>query len=469
MGKKQEIITSVVNEIESLARYYEEILAEKEEEITELTSITNNMQARIIKLELKNRSLKSMVVKRKSDLQIASITTQQTNNSVENETEKPHLEKSINNTVPMKLDDTLENALIEDKSIILMKYLLEVLDEEDVKAFEIGLNKAIEHIDLFIYKDEVITKLLQSIFVRLFIKKDKFNIVDYDNSFILALNFMTKLLDTPFASTVKSSIQISFNNLMNNILHTNSLKIIIPFLRMCYTYGLIDLLKRALLQIIEQDWMFLKNDLTEEDMFFIFWYSYLTELDHDLTKAMTTEEMNELENKKRYELYFYVYDSEHDLLIPEHAEYSQHIKTFLKGKGLTEIEKTNVLQKTDEIIKLVMNEHDFLWPSTEIDEERKKETDTEIGLKQQSDLRSFGYQITGLNRMERWDILEQAVPTLGLYKVAYTIANHVRLRKGQKNGLKTFRRSITEWEYDLDKLKKIYYKKDFRWPETNLK
>ena len=30
-------------------------------------------------------------------------------------------------------------------------------------------------------------------------------------------------------------------------------------------------------------------------------------------------------------------------------------------------------------------------------------------MKQKSDLRSFGYQITGLNRMKRLGILEQAV------------------------------------------------------------
>ncbi|HZW67941.1 MAG TPA: hypothetical protein VFF20_04985 [Pseudogracilibacillus sp.] len=58
-----------------------------------------------------------------------------------------------------------------------------------------------------------------------------------------------------------------------------------------------------------------------------------------------------------------------------------------------------------------MSEHEFSWPSIEINEERKN-LETKVELKQQSDLRSFGYQITGLNRMKHWNTLEQGVPVL---------------------------------------------------------
>ena len=66
----------------------------------------------------------------------------------------------------------------------------------------------------------------------------------------------------------------------------------------------------------------------------------------------------------------------------------------------------------------------------------------------------MGYQITKMTRAKRWDILQKAVPAIGLRKVAYTIAGNVKLRKGQRNGKQKFIHAITEWEHDLAELKK---------------
>lgn len=35
-----------------------------------------------------------------------------------------------------------------------------------------------------------------------------------------------------------------------------------------------------------------------------------------------------------------------------------------------------------------------------------------------------------------------------------------------KNGAVKNRNSITEWEYDLERLRKHYYKNNFTWPKT---
>lgn len=53
-----------------------------------------------------------------------------------------------------------------------------------------------------------------------------------------------------------------------------------------------------------------------------------------------------------------------------------------------------------------------------------------------------------------------------LKKIAYTIAGNVKLRKGQKNGRRKFKYAITEWAYDLARLKQTYYKNNFTWPKT---
>ncbi|WP_262176582.1 hypothetical protein [Saccharococcus sp. Marseille-Q5394] len=108
----------------------------------------------------------------------------------------------------------------------------------------------------------------------------------------------------------------------------------------------------------------------------------------------------------------------------------------------------------------------FTWPSTEISgKELAPESDSN-GLNEKSDLRKMGYQITDLTREKRWAVLQRAVPALGLRRIAYTIAGFVKMRKGQRNGHKKFRYAIAEWEYDLQRLKNKYYKKDFNWPTT---
>jgi hypothetical protein len=107
----------------------------------------------------------------------------------------------------------------------------------------------------------------------------------------------------------------------------------------------------------------------------------------------------------------------------------------------------------------------FVWPSTEIKGTRTNQ-DNELGLNEMSALRKMGYQITDNTREQRWSALQRAVPAIGLKKVAYTIAGNIKLKKGQKNGMKKFSYAISEWENDLRKLKAKYYKRDFIWPST---
>ncbi|MED2971798.1 hypothetical protein P4361_05850 [Fictibacillus sp. B-59209] len=110
----------------------------------------------------------------------------------------------------------------------------------------------------------------------------------------------------------------------------------------------------------------------------------------------------------------------------------------------------------------------FKWPTTDVklDPVVEQNSSNEF-LNTTSELAKLGYKITGLNREKRWYILQNAVPKLGLKRVANIIAYNVRLRKKQKNGLIKNSYSIGEWEFDLDRLKKKYYKNDFVWPRLN--
>ncbi|MER2192167.1 MAG: hypothetical protein ABS951_14495 [Solibacillus sp.] len=68
---------------------------------------------------------------------------------------------------------------------------------------------------------------------------------------------------------------------------------------------------------------------------------------------------------------------------------------------------------------------------------------------------------------ERWAILQQAVQTLGLKKVADTLAGHIRRNKAKTNGEIIYAKAISKWQHDLDKLKKTYYRKNFTWPKSD--
>ncbi|MFJ5762800.1 hypothetical protein ACIQAA_27510 [Neobacillus sp. NPDC093182] len=150
-------------------------------------------------------------------------------------------------------------------------------------------------------------------------------------------------------------------------------------------------------------------------------------------------------------------------------------KAFIAREIVDEINQRNYPEriKTEKYVEHVQpspsimikqKETTFQWPSTVLKENPENHLQDKPALNEYSELKKQGYQITGLTRAKRWEILQKAVPSLGLKKVAYTIAYNIRLRKGHKNGLTKFSYSIGEWEHDLERLKKTYYKKEFTWP-----
>ena len=170
----------------------------------------------------------------------------------------------------------------------------------------------------------------------------------------------------------------------------------------------------------------------------------------------------------------------------ENKELQQYIKVKVlshngTGKAYvtsSEIQEINQKKGKNSIMIVDFNEKSpsqqiqidqpFVWPSTEI----KGNTDINLQenslLHEESELKKIGYQITGLNREKRWSLLEKAVKQIGLKSVVYTIAQNVKLRKGQKNGEIKYKYAITEWEYDLAKLKKHFFRNDFYWPSTKV-
>jgi len=114
----------------------------------------------------------------------------------------------------------------------------------------------------------------------------------------------------------------------------------------------------------------------------------------------------------------------------------------------------------------------FPWPVTEAPESAG-DGNTDVAFGTETRLHMMGYWVGNsprkLSDNERWTVLERAVKVLGLTEVVYTIANHIRLRKTQVDGSHKYRRAISKWEFDLERLRRNYYEgrpHGFQWPST---
>lgn len=133
-----------------------------------------------------------------------------------------------------------------------------------------------------------------------------------------------------------------------------------------------------------------------------------------------------------------------------------------------DIEWLNAVLQYHSGLQFVKSLETFPWPGTEAEATAGGDTG-DAELQEQSRLYQLGYN-TKVARSTRWRILTtQAVPELGLPKVASMIAWFCRSRKQQKGGRQKFARAIREWEHDLDRLKRELYPKHrsgFAWPRS---
>lgn len=250
---------------------------------------------------------------------------------------------------------------------------------------------------------------------------------------------------------------------------------------------------RGLLIDMLTDWNMYESSYNEEVFEKLLWYGFSIGEEEYLAESIY--EYDEFIKSNRWGIKFYLYLNK-NLTKNSPFELKKINKAIAKFKKLDYYSKKEIDFITQTIRKRLNNHDDhckltactrkkndiekekvfttinvqdkglFTWPSTEI-----SGTGFEVGtdsnaFNQKSALMNLGYRITGSTKHQRWRILERAVPALGLKKIAYIIAGNVKLRKGQKNGRIKFSYAISEWEYDLNKLKNKYYKKDFVWPST---
>lgn len=221
--------------------------------------------------------------------------------------------------------------------------------------------------------------------------------------------------------------------------------------------------------IINIEWDFIESSLSQSSFNIIFWYAYLYDVEQDLISKLDKKRQYLLEKNEDISVYLYIKECENSCKNISNETYRNKLSQSIDNQDLIPNEKQLIMKKLnadfDNLIgskKVIVDKSFRNLKTNTLDIQTSQDDPGEF--RDESALKELGYQITGMNRIKRWEILVEAVPRLGLKRVAYIISHHIRMRKGQKDGAVKFKNAITEWEYDLQKLKETYYDKTFNWP-----
>ncbi len=293
-----------------------------------------------------------------------------------------------------------------------------------------------------------------------------------DKFYRKAFDVIEKFTNTGYERLLTEYLKKNAKQLTEEVFNLNDTPLMDKMLKVYFHYGLNNELIHALNRLIEE-WDYFKEQMSDHEFSRVLWYAFY--VDQDTTLLNRTKSSSWLKSKlPEINAYFNYH-------VNNHTPIQEFKKAMDHCKSLTPFEKTEFNRKMKERFSFDENKQNngsvpesekdkfFKWPSTDVPDKNGESVgeNNDNGLHEKSELRKLGYQITGLKREMRWHILTtKALPALGLQKTANLIAYHVRLRKTQKNGPEKFSYSINEWEYDLEKLRKQYYKFDFEWPNT---
>lgn len=313
MNQKSLTVSNVINEIEKLTTYYDEIIATKQQKIDQHYKTIKDLHDNIDQLKKENDKF---VSKRK-------INVNNTNDTLLFEYASSNEYESLEAFV--SAHPTPENVFT------LLRYILYAINEKNVSVmnsilFQLVNQIGLQHVnnsdlDNFI-NSELFTDTIEEVFELFFLNKEYFYDDSYDRSIILLLNLMMDLDCTSSTGMVKEFINKYFDEFLENILDTNYPKIITPFLRVCYFHSCHIHLRKALKHILKIDWDFLHKDLDDEDLSVIFWYSYLLDIDRLFFDTIAIEDAKKLENNEAYKLYYYVKDCEEKTVIFNKVKYN---------------------------------------------------------------------------------------------------------------------------------------------------
>ena len=122
-------------------------------------------------------------------------------------------------------------------------------------------------------------------------------------------------------------------------------------------------------------------------------------------------------------------------------------------------------------VRTQSTEFTFSWPSVTAQPVSEPRGADERSRADETLLFKLGYNVSGLDRNQRWVVLQRIVDKrlMPLVDVVGTIASHCRTRRRQHGGEMKYSQALSKWEDDLRRLKDKYYKGPpfpFTWPTT---
>ncbi|MGG0655643.1 hypothetical protein [Rummeliibacillus pycnus] len=221
---------------------------------------------------------------------------------------------------------------------------------------------------------------------------------------------------------------------------------------------MLDMIKHLLNELVQSGRLYSYND---EDglniLLYIIYYKRLPIYQKDNRFQFFYNNSGNYLSKKLYNLY------NHYTVKRDQVNFKEFVAVLEQNESCLDLLKTEMIQY---ILKRIFKEEE-IENYYNVEKKNKKSTPKSYRYRHPSysELRNFGYQITGRTDAQRWSALQEFIKNYSLQATVYELQKRIRLKMGREEDCKRYANAIEKWSYDLNRLKEEYYENDFPWPE----
>ncbi|GEL04935.1 hypothetical protein [Rummeliibacillus stabekisii] len=282
----------------------------------------------------------------------------------------------------------------------------------------------------------------------------------YIEEFIDVLSNCLSLLDVNQSKRIKSLLKKNidfYHELFSNTTPQAQLKI----LHMYKVKNWSELLENFLERTVQSNSLKRFSDIEGLNLLlYIIYYKKLSKLEQNKTFKLYYHDQNKPLSAKLYKSY-------HDYSL------SKTLRELNKFISIISEEQKNIDLLKGEIIQYFLEkvftakevENYRMFKKYNIQTAEKKTKQFGINF---SELRKYGYQISGRTDEQRWQALNDFVEEYGLEVTVAELSKRIKL-KSREEDQKKYSNALCKWNSDLEKLKIQYYRGDFPWPNFEKK
>lgn len=282
----------------------------------------------------------------------------------------------------------------------------------------------------------------------------------YIEEFIDVLSNCLSLLDVNQSKRIKSLLKKNidfYHELFSNTTPQAQLKI----LHMYKVKNWRELLENFLERTVQSNSLKRFSDIEGLNLLlYIIYYKKLSKLEQNKTFILYYHDQNKPLSAKLYKSY-------HDYSL------SKTLRELNKFIFIISEEQKNIDLLKGEIIQYFLEkvftakevENYRMFKKYNIQTAEKKTKQFGINF---SELRKYGYQISGRTDEQRWQALNDFVEEYGLEVTVAELSKRIKL-KSREEDQKKYSNALCKWNSDLEKLKIQYYRGDFPWPNFEKK